>query len=415
MWFCEFSKQYMKLFFAQQKKLWINYLKGYEDGLDSINARIYQLLVRGQKLMDQEKKRPESGVAEDVIRRGLVDHHPEVSGLRNRIDEAFFSPAGEDPSLSELKPLVIGLMKVRNEHARRQGFESYPDLVFRTESLDPGQVKDMVARYLDSHIEQAYGVISKYGLKQQNWFQRLREISRIRPVDPLDLYRCLLGRLGLSTEVLDGLQVHVGEDLLSGFVTAASVPDDVRLMIKPIHSLRQMTTACHELGHALHHLHNAEQGLLTTWSAIYDECMAVLLERLSLQTVLDDCDRRLAEKIAMVENVRQAISFSFEMDLWEHPEHADKLYRRHYSQIGWAEDSHDAWVLDTFRSLDPVYVHNYVIGAVVADRTADHLRRTLGCSPDIWGGWIRDNYYFDGRRRSLRQKTADVVSWSQYG
>jgi len=276
--------------------------------------------------------------------------------------------------------------------------------------LDRREVEKMVRRYLLGHAEQARDIISRYGLNHQNWFGRLLEVSRTRPVDAGELYRCAVKLLGYRAETVDHLSIHVGEDLF-GFVTAFSVPDDVRVMIQPVRSLQQLKVACHELGHALVRALNQGRGLAVTASVTHDECMAVLIEQLGLQLLLDEDDRRLAQEICLVENVRMAVSFSFEMDLWEHPDGADEFYRCHYSSIGWSQKTPDSWVLDTFRSLDPVYMHNYILGAVVAEKTRDHLHQVFGCRPEKWGCWIRDNYFADGRRRSLREKTAGVVDW----
>lgn len=409
----EFTERYLQLHFCLLRRQWESYRYGHEGGLDEISARIYRLLERARQHIPRGEQDPQTRIAQNIIQRGLVDEHPEVSRLRNRIDEIFFSLDSE-PDAGQLKPLVLQLMQLRNQRARRQGFCSYPDLVFDSQNLDRREVEKMVRRYLLGHAEQARDIISRYGLNHQNWFGRLLEVSRTCPVDARELYRCAVKRLGYPAEIVDRLSIHVGEDLF-GFVTAFSVPDDVRVMIQPVRSLQQLKVACHELGHALVRALNQGRGLAVTAGVTHDECMAVLIEQLGLQLLLDEDDRRLAQEICLVENVRMAVSFSFEMDLWEHPDGADEFYRCHYSSIGWSQKTPDAWVLDTFRSLDPVYMHNYILGAVVAEKTRDHLHQIFGCRPEKWGCWIRDNYFADGRRRSLREKTAGVVDWVTEG
>jgi hypothetical protein len=71
----------------------------------------------------------------------------------------------------------------------------------------------------------------------------------------------------------------------------------------------------------------------------------------------------------------------------------------------------ELWALDTFRSIDPVYIHNFVIGYVVARKTRDHLTREYGQDFGQWGACLRRNHLADGRRRTLKEKTAMIGSF----
>ena len=69
------------------------------------------------------------------------------------------------------------------------------------------------------------------------------------------------------------------------------------------------------------------------------------------------------------------------------------------------------WALDSFRSLDPVYIHNYIIGSVVAEKTVEFLKDEYGTDFQAWGNWLERNYFSDGRRRSLQEKTEVIGSF----
>ena len=69
--------------------------------------------------------------------------------------------------------------------------------------------------------------------------------------------------------------------------------------------------------------------------------------------------------------------------------------------------------IDSFRSIDPVYVHNYVVADRVAERTIEYLEDEYGDQVERWGGWLASHYYGDGRGRSLLEKIGErnVSSW----
>jgi site-specific recombinase XerD len=55
------------------------------------------------------------------------------------------------------------------------------------------------------------------------------------------------------------------------------VPDDIRILVGPVTSLNQELTLYHELGHAIAHAQNTEQGIFKTWTGAYDEAMAIVV------------------------------------------------------------------------------------------------------------------------------------------
>ncbi len=59
---------------------------------------------------------------------------------------------------------------------------------------------------------------------------------------------------------------------------------------------------------------------------------------------------------------------------------------------------------DSFRSIDPVYIHNYVIGATLAQKLIDYLSQLYSNDYEAWGKWLYNNVYFDGRKRKLSDK-----------
>lgn len=56
------------------------------------------------------------------------------------------------------------------------------------------------------------------------------------------------------------------------------------------------------------------------------------------------------------------------------------------------------------RSIDPVYIHNYVIGAILAQKLIDYLSKMYSNDYKAWGKWLYHNIYFDGRRSRFSDK-----------
>jgi len=120
--------------------------------------------------------------------------------------------------------------------------------------------------------------------------------------------------------------------------------------------------------------------------------------------LLEPKQRKIADDILLLENVRCAISFLFELDLNKRIDDAEKLYLRHYRPLGIKQEDAGLWVLDSFRTLDPVYIHNYVLGDAVASETIRFLKTRFGTDLPRWGEWIRKNYLACGSRKSFGEK-----------
>jgi len=118
----------------------------------------------------------------------------------------------------------------------------------------------------------------------------------------------------------------------------------------------------------------------------------------------------------LLESVRCGLSFLFEAELWnvevwDNPEQAEELFRHFQQQLDLPDREDFMWALDTFRSLDPVYMHNYVLGEIYSQRIVDQLRKEYGNDYGRWGKKIRA-VMEKGMRTSLQEKL-DKLYFSQ--
>lgn len=132
--------------------------------------------------------------------------------------------------------------------------------------------------------------------------------------------------------------------------------------------------------------------------------MAVTLEQIAARLWLSPQEQRLAYDLQILEGVRCSLSCLFELALWENPAQAEANYLEYYGQLGLDLGDPAIWALDSFRSIDPVYIHNYVLGDIVARRTLAHLERLYGADYGAWGNWLVEHYYAAGREQTLLEK-----------
>jgi hypothetical protein len=392
-------ERYLQLFFRLQLAQWENYAAGAKHDLAALDGEIYACLRDGE--LSAGDLTAETLIFWGVRRRGLVDRDPAVSRLRNRLDDwdnylgglLPVDPAERRRLLAErMRPDVLQLMQLRDRLAREQGFPSYPELVLQTEGLDPGWVRQTVADYLHRHLDEARELIATNKIQWATWFTDLEQLGNIQlRLEAEAISQQLLEQLGLA-DALRCISLQVREDGLAGYTGVIRPRSDVRILIRPVTSLSRLITLCHELGHAVCHALNQAKGLAQTWTASYDEAMAVLLEQIGVQLLLPEDMQRQARQIALLENVRCAISFLFELELWRQPHRAEELYLEHYGQLGLELGNPLLWALDSFRSIDPVYIQNYVLGAVLAERTIDRLADLYGNDYRAWGEGLRERY-----------------------
>lgn len=412
------EKEYLKLFFQQACLQWEIYACEAAHDLAPLDRQLYHLIKDNQQPPEFSGRKRE--IWHKIVTRSLVDRHPDVAHLRNRLDnwDNYLDEAHADLTTDtarsllaqRMRPDVLQLIELRNQLAQRYGFLSYAELALNCEDLESRTVLEAVKDYLYSHLERARTLVQEHRMTWETWFQIIDTIGDIQfEYQPQTLMKELLNQLGLE-DLHQHIKLVVRERGLAGYTGCLAVPDDIRILLRENHSLHGVKTLFHELGHAVYHAANREQGLYVTWSYTEDEVMAVVFECIGIEIMLGTEQAKAVESISLLENVRCAISTLFEHDLWHQPSAAETLYLKHYSKLGMPIVDPGIWALDSFRSIDPVYIHSYVLGAQIAERTLSYLREEYGDCYHKWGQWLRQNYYEPGRRVPLFHKLRPVFN-----
>jgi len=414
----ELESRYMELFWRQKRSQWENYVDEAHHDLCAYDEQIFALLCPYQGVLEGGTRWEK--VLNAIINRSCVDSHPRVAQLRNRLDDRD-NYAGDIESIDKrdhirfrqllsgrMREEVLQLMQERQRLARRLGYGSYPELVLWAEELDLEPVRASLLDQIKRRLPIATGLAKDYGVRWSSWSEDLASIGyHSASADPVRLVAVVLERLGLD-RLNAAISIAVKEQGIWGYVGVVSVPDDIRILVRPITDLQQELTLYHELGHASAHALNKEAGIFKTWTSSHDEAMAVVMERIAALIALDDAQRKAAQELWLLEDTRCATSALFELELWDKPDKAEELYLHYYGAWDIGAPPAGVWAADSFRSVDPVYIQNYIVAARVADLTIAFLQDKFADDFGEWGRWLAENYYADGRRRSLAEKCALV-------
>ncbi|MTI95481.1 MAG: hypothetical protein FH749_08320 [Firmicutes bacterium] len=220
------------------------------------------------------------------------------------------------------------------------------------------------------------------------WFRDLGQLgaNTMEAASTHNLVGLFLDKMGWS-EYARNWTFKIMEQPIGGWVCPVSVPDDIRILLKPTTNLNQLAILLHELGHAMYHTLNTASGLGKLWTDVENETSAIITEHIGLEIMLTSQELALVRELRLLETVRCAISFQFEDDLNQQPECAEALYHHHYGRLLPVEDP-TVWALDSFRSIDPVYIHNYVLGAITAEHVLADLRKQFGEDYLAWGAQL---------------------------
>ncbi len=401
-----FEDTYLDYFWLWQQWQWENYAFNTQHDLNILDKEIFKLC---HQIPDFGPLDRHDTLLHHILLREKVDRHPRVARLRNQLDDWDYyldclpyksaSKYGELQSRLAyvMQPDVMNLMRIRNQLAQNAGYNNYPDLIFTCDEIPFPLIQEIINQYLDKNLPRARSLVQKYEITWQNWFERLENLSTFTAIQPAEaLLNDILHQFDL-TEISTKIKISIQEGSLSGYTAIINEGERAYILTHPINNLRQKLTFYHEVGHAICHLLNEETGLFRTWTAAYDETMAVFFEYLCANVLLGPEQSALANDLLTLEYTRCALSARFEFALWSQPELADTLYKQTYESIGLEISDPGLWAIDSFRSVDPVTIHNYVIGAWLAENALQHN----SISAIDWMRWLTKNIYPFGRKQSM--------------
>ena len=270
----ELECRYMELFWAQRRSQWENYVDEAHHDLCTYDEQAFELLSPYQGALEGHTRLEK--VLNAIIDRACVDSHPHVAQLRNRLDDrdnytCNIQSIDQRDRIRFLQLLsgrmredVLQLMRQRQCLARRLGYGSYPELVLWSEDLDLEAIRVFLLDQIKRSLPAAAALAKGYEVRWSSWTEDLASVGyHSTPPDPAGLVVVVLRCLGLD-RLNAVISTVVKEQGIAGYAGILSVPDDIRILVRPITDLQQELTLYHELGHAIAHALNKEAGIFKT-------------------------------------------------------------------------------------------------------------------------------------------------------
>ncbi len=411
----ELEKKLVELLGKQKLFQWDNYALDKDRNLNKIDEEIYNLLKNNytQNYFQGRKKE----LFERLYFKLIIENDPEISKLKNKLDnndnynkQLDKVEADYQVKIAKRKREdIIKLMKLRNSKAINLGFESYPNLCFYCEEVDKSSVIKIVKKYLEDNIDKANNLIKKYGLNWENWFIKLRSLGNIDKTEPSYYFDCLLNKLGLKINK-DNINFKFKEDGISGMTFNISISDEIRILAKPITSPMTCRVFFHECGHAINYITSQGKGLYNIYTPLHDEAIAIIFENIGIKICMNKREEKIAEDVKFLEAIRCSISFLFEMELWETPNKAEELFKKYQSLLKMKTKKKEMWTLDSFRYIDSIYIQNYVLGEIYANKIINRLKNEHGDNYEQWGEKIYQFFLKDAMKNKFKEKYNRFIS-----
>jgi len=320
---------------------------------------------------------------------------------------------------------LIELIKLRNQAARKVGFDNYHTLSLTVSELDVKEL-DQIFDELEGLTRELFAKLKADldGILAANYSIDLTEIMPWHYHDPffqetplvyeldLDAYyedkdvkeltvKFYTG-IGLPVEsIIDNSDLYEREDKNPhAFCTDIDREGDVRILCNLKNNEQWMETILHELGHAVYdkyHDRNVPYLLRAPTHIFTTEAIAMFFGRLSrnaawMQRMLGLSDEKRAEiekistKYAQLKQLIFArwamVMYDFEKQLYANPDQdLNCLWWRLVEKYQFVEkpqarDEPD-WAAKIHFTIAPCYYHNYVLGELLASQLHHHIVRNV--------------------------------------
>lgn len=356
----------------------------------------------------------------------------------------------------DVAPLLVELVKLRNEAAKKMGFENFYVMMLSADEQEAAEVVKVFDELktltdepfrrmkdaLDTHLAKKFGITPA---RLRPWHYEDPFFQEAPVVGTIDFNRFVKGKdvVDLARRFYDGINLPV-DDILkksdlyprAGKYQHAYAVDidrlgDVRTMNNVVDDMYWMGTILHELGHCVYSkgfdktlpflLRIESHTFLTEGIAMLMERQAKNADWLQEMAGITDAERKAVGKEVADDLERQSLIFSrwsqvmmrFERGMYTNPEQdLNKLWWdlvEEYQLIKRPEGRNEPdWAAKIHLAQYPCYYHNYMLGNLAASQYLGSLNRVVlkrnvtaefsfAGKPEV-GKYLEENVFRPGAR-----------------
>jgi peptidyl-dipeptidase A len=335
----------------------------------------------------------------------------------------------------ELADGLEQLFRLRNQQARRLGYNNFLAMVFTQQGLETQEYLALL-RQLDSLSERQYESIldkakSKLGLNNlEVWDLAYAyagingEVDRYFTADSQLLYiKRSLKKIDFNLNQLPIYFDLASREGKSQFAYAFPIkpPYDLRVLANVTDGLYSTRVLLHEIGHAIHFAHIAQDrplfvdALSASWMEGMAQTVAALCDEKNWLEKYAGIPKGLIDRHIVAKKERDIVYLRttlmrlyFEYEAYVNPNRdLNKLYWDLFEKYLMLprHDEIKPWAAIIHYTTHPVYLHNYLIADIIAAQTVNFLKRNYGTVIDnpMVGSFLVQNYFRFGSRYDWRE------------
>ncbi len=407
------------------------------------DAQDYDLLRRGNKLLTEESDQRRAELILSRMQVGRIESQPEVIALRRSFDKPHIAADGiiglmldgsskgalnVDPRLADAMGRLI---RLRNQLARREGFNSFFALSMKSQGLDVGEYLSLLERLDKASLSRYRQVLDSMALKPGGSGVTIGDLSRLldpfRPTNvaqflPMDsqltFVKRSLAAIGFDLNRLP-IYFQPRQDSKAGTPLQClpiKPPYDVRIWGDRSSGMNGTRELMRQVGHALHWTHTAQEQALfgSTLHPVWCESVAQVFAYMCEESMwLENYARVPAPMVAQYRRGQQDVEvvrlrwmlthLMFEYEAYTGSDRDfDKLYRDMIEKFLLVSRHDEAgyWATVGEYASNPVRLHCALFGKIVAAQTLAYLDKQYGGlidNPDAYSFLVQNYMRFGSR------------------
>jgi len=358
---------FLELYYALNRCLWNRTILHQSKDCDPLERQLH-ILAKHLNIQNEQV----DAQSNRVIHYALIDSHPDVLSLKKYLSNHSNYKVDGQLDTDKMSTDFLLLMALRDRRAKKLEYDSYATMILDLEGIKLDDLRITLNKHLESEIDHAKKLITKYDMHLDKWYSRLRQIECGQAINHIKLLDQFMQYFPEASENLV-IERHVSNR--AGFAIEFE-PNVIHINVENVNTLFDMSVFFHQLGHGLSHALDTSVGMKRIYSNFYEELTGVLVERF-LGKMLGEKSEKCLNDIRRLQYVRFNIEALYELDLWFSTTSPEDLFRAHYEKIIGNLDEAPISTVQALRLSEPLYMYNYILADRAAKKIIDEGPDTL--------------------------------------